>query len=280
MTPDFAGVNGGVTARPQLCMINGGVIAEEYSGGNMPEPKFLETPEGRRIAYHLTKGEGPGVLFLGGFRSDMDGTKAVHLENWAKASGRAFLRFDYSGHGSSSGVFDEGAISDWADDAGAVLAKLCKGPQVLVGSSMGGWISLLLAKHDPDLICGLVGIAAASDFTEDKYWDGFSAAARESLIEFGQLSLPSDYGEPLIVTQRLIEDGRAHLVLREPLNLPFATRLLQGTADEDVSVDLALRLLNHSTGPDISLTLVKGADHRFSTPECLAMIETAIEEVS
>ncbi len=220
------------------------------------------------------------MVFLGGFRSDMTGTKAQFLEDWARSEGRAFLRFDYSGHGQSSGVFEDGAISDWAEDTLAALDELTQGPQVLVGSSMGGWISLLVARLREGRIAGLVGIAAAPDFTEDGMWADFPQAARETLMEFGQLSLPSEYGDPLIITRRLIEDGRSNLVLRDTLNLSFPTRFLQGTADEDVSTEVALGLLEHAEGPDISLTLVKGADHRFSTPECLNMIISAVEEVS
>ena len=246
----------------------------------MGEPEFLTTSQGRRIAYCRTAGTAPGIVFLGGFRSDMTGTKAVHLETWARARGRAFVRFDYSGHGASSGRFEQGAIGDWAADAGSVIEALTDGPQVLVGSSMGGWISLLVARRMPARIAGFVGIAAAPDFTEDGFWAGFSAAARETLMEYGRLTVPSEYGEPLVITRRLIEEGRSHLLLREPLKLPFPVRLLQGTADADVSVEVAMRLFEHADGADISLVLVKGADHRFSTPECLARIERAIEEVS
>jgi len=246
----------------------------------MAETEFLTTANGRRIGYCRTSGDEPGVVFLGGFSSDMGGTKAVHLEAWAEKRGRACLRLDYSGHGVSSGKFEEGAIGDWADDAAAVIEAVTDGPQVLVGSSMGGWISLLLARRMPERIRGLVGIATAPDFTEDGFWAGFSTAARETLMEYGRLSVPSEYGEPLVITRRLIEEGRSQLVLRTPLKLPFPTRLLQGDADEDVSRETAIRLFDHAEGPDISLTVVKGADHRFSTPECLAMIERAIEEVS
>ena len=246
----------------------------------MTEPAFLGTPQRRRIAYHKTEGEGPGVVFLGGFRSDMTGTKAVFLEDWAKSAGRAYLRFDYSGHGASSERFEDGCIGDWAEDAAAAIGILTEGPQVIVGSSMGGWIALLLARKMSDRFKGMVGIATAPDFTEDGFLAGFSQAARSSLAEFGQIALPSEYGEPLIITKRLIEDGRDNLVLRSPLELPFPTRFLQGTADEDVSTDTALKLLKHSEGPDISLTLVKDADHRFSTPDCLARIVQAIEELS
>lgn len=242
---------------------------------------FLTTDQGRRIAYARTDGTGPGIVFLGGFRSDMTGTKAIFLQEWAQAQGRAFLRFDYSGHGVSSGDFLDGAIGDWFEDALAVVSQLTTGPQVLVGSSMGGWIALQLARAVPERVAGLVGIAAAPDFTEDSMWAGFSDDQRRDLVEQGRVELPSDYSpDPYVITRRLIEEGRTRLVLRSPLPLPFPVRLLQGTADTDVPPAVALRLLDHATGPDIRLTLVKGADHRFSTPDCLAMIATAVAEVS
>ncbi|MEY1555778.1 alpha/beta fold hydrolase [Yoonia sp. R2331] len=244
---------------------------------NAETPMFV-TPQGRRIAYHLTDGTGPAVVFLGGFKSDMGGTKAVHLEQWARDSGRAFLRFDYSGHGESSEAFTDGAIGDWFEDAQAALGLLA-GQVVLVGSSMGGWISLLLARAMPERVAGLVTIAAAPDFTEDSMWAGFDAAERAELATVGQVALPSDYGEPYIITKRLIEEGRTRLVLRDPLPLPFPTRFLQGTADADVEMSVALRLLEHAGGPDMRLTLVDGADHRFSDESCLALITSAVEEV-
>lgn len=242
---------------------------------------FFDSPEGRRIAFARRPGagaRGPGVLFLGGFRSDMSGTKAQHLDDWAAATGRAFLRFDYSGHGESGGRFEEGCIGDWFEDACAALA-LTEGPQVLVGSSMGGWIALLLARAMPGRIAGLVTVAAAPDFTEDGMWAGFDATQRAALAADGQVALPSDYGAPYVITRRLIEEGRGRLVLRDPLPLPFPVRFLQGTADRDVDMAVALRLLDHAEGPDMRLTLVKGADHRFSDPDCLALIVGAVEEV-
>ena len=245
----------------------------------MTQPEFYTSPQGRRLAYHRTEGAGPGVVFLGGFKSDMEGTKAVHLENWARAQGRAFLRFDYSGHGQSSEAFTEGSIGDWAADAMAVISALTKGPQILVGSSMGGWIALLCARAMPERVAGLVTIAAAPDFTEDSMWAGFDDAQRATLLAEGQVALPSDYGEPYIITRRLIEEGRENLVLRDPLALPFPVRFLQGTADEDVDMSVALRLLDHAEGADMRLTMVDGADHRFSDPDCLALIEASVEEV-
>jgi len=245
----------------------------------MTEPHYLETPKGRRLAWHRFSGRDPGVVFLGGLRSDMTGTKAVHLEDWARRSGRAFLRFDYSGHGASSGDFTDGCIGDWAEDAEAAIAALTEGPQVLVGSSMGGWISLLMAKRMPDRVAGLVTIAAAPDFTEDGMWAEWSETQRRACKEAGQVALPSEYGEDMIITRRMIEDGRKHLVLRDTLALGVPVRLLQGTADADVPMAVALRLLDHLEGDDIRLELVKGADHRFSDPACLATITRAVEEV-
>jgi pimeloyl-ACP methyl ester carboxylesterase len=244
---------------------------------------FMISPQGRRLAYHRSPAcqrspvrEGArataaaGVVFLGGFNSDMQGTKALYLQDWADAQGCAFLRFDYSGHGQSSGAFLDGAIGDWFQDACAVIAAQTEGPQILVGSSMGGWISLLVARAMPARVAGLVGIAAAPDFTEDSMWQGFSAAQRAELAETGRVVLPSGYDpDGYTITRRLIEEGRERLVLRSPLDLPFPVRLLQGTADTDVPPSVALRLLAHANSPDLRLTLVKGADHRFSTPECL-----------
>jgi pimeloyl-ACP methyl ester carboxylesterase len=217
-------------------------------------------------------------VFLGGFKSDMQGTKAVYLEDWARREGRAFLRFDYSGHGESDGAFTNGAIGDWFEDARAAIG-LIAGKVVLVGSSMGGWISLLLSREMPERVAGLVTIAAAPDFTEDSMWSGFDDAQKATLASDGQVALPSDYGEPYIITQRLIEEGRRRLVLRDPLDLPFATRFLQGTADADVDMSVALRLLDHAKGADMRLTLVDGADHRFSDEACLQLIEDAVIEV-
>lgn len=235
---------------------------------------------GRRIAYVQTPGQVPGVVFLGGFRSDMTGTKAQALESWAQRSGRGFVRFDYSGHGQSSEAFTDGCIGDWANDAMAVIRDLTRGPQVLVGSSMGGWIALLVAKRMPARVAGLVTIAAAPDFTEDSMWAGFSNAQRDRLMTRGQIELPSDYDDgPYVITRELIEDGREHLVLRSPLRLPVPVRFLQGTADTSVDMSVALRLFGHAEGPDLRLTTVKGADHRFSTPACLALIEQSVAEV-
>lgn len=241
---------------------------------------FLETPQGRRIAYHKTEGQGPCVVFLGGLKSDMEGTKAVHLEAWCQAQGRTFLRFDYSGHGESSGRFEEGCIGDWHVDTLEAVNSLVEGPYVLVGSSMGGWQALLLARAQPERLAGLVTIAAAPDFTEDSYWAGFDDAQKAALESVGHVELPSDYMEPYIITKRMIEDGRDNLVLRGPLRFDCPVRFLQGTEDTAVSTATAVQLLEHAEGDDLRLCLVKGADHRFSDETCLGLIEAAVREVS
>ncbi|KIC44700.1 alpha/beta hydrolase [Ruegeria sp. ANG-S4] len=245
----------------------------------MAAAKFLDTAQGRRLAYHASEGVGPTIVFLGGLKSDMEGTKAVHLEAWAQARGRSFLRFDYSGHGESSGTFEEGCIGDWHQDSVAAVSALTDGPLIIVGSSMGGWQALLLPKAMPERIVGMVTIAAAPDFTEDGYWANFSDEQKAALDAVGSVELPSDYMEPYVITKRLIEDGRQNLVLRDALSLSFPVRFLQGTADTAVSTDTAMRLLDHASGPDIRLLLVKDADHRFSDPRCLTLIEDAILDV-
>ena len=204
----------------------------------------------------------------------------MHLEAWAQViAGLAFLRFDYSGHGESSGAFEDGCIGDWHEDTLAILEAVTEGPLCVVGSSMGGWQALLLARAIPRRIKGLVTIAAAPDFTEDGYWANFTDAQKAELEAVGHVALPSDYMEPYIITKRMIEDGRNHLVLRDRLELPFPVRFLQGTADTAVSVATAVRLLEHSEGPDIRLNLVKDADHRFSDAVCLTLIEEAVADV-
>jgi pimeloyl-ACP methyl ester carboxylesterase len=257
-----------------------GLTKPPADGYIRPMTTFLTTPQGRHIAYVHTPGRGPGVVFLGGFRSDMSGTKALALQAWAEANGRSFLRFDYSGHGQSHGAFVDGAISDWREDAAALIEVLTEGPQVLVGSSMGGWIGLLLARDLGPRIAGFVGIAAAPDFTERMWEAEFSLAERTTLLEEGVLFRTTAYSdEPYPVTLRLIEDGRQNLILIGPLNLAMPVRLLQGSADSDVPASVAISLFHHIVSPDLHLTLVKDADHRFSTPACLALISDAVEDM-
>ena len=241
---------------------------------------FIDLPGDRRIAYRRIDGAQPGVVFLGGFSSDMEGTKALHLETWAQRSGRAFLRFDYTGHGQSSGKFEDGCISDWHNDARDAIAALTSGPQLLIGSSMGGWISLLLARGRPETVAGIVGIAAAPDFTADFEFNRLSEKELREVRQNGRVSIPSEYSQDgLIITRRLLEDGGRNFILNQPLPLPMPVRLLQGTEDPDVDQSIAVRLLNHADGPDLQLLLVKGAGHSFSSVPCLRMIEQAAENI-
>lgn len=241
---------------------------------------MLTTTDGRRIAYHKVNAQGsdnkPGLVFFGGFKSDMTGTKAVFLQDLCAALGLACLRFDYSGHGQSSGKFEEGCIGDWAQDAREAVDALTDGPQIYVGSSMGGWIALLLAREAPEKVAGMIGIAAAPDFTEDSMWAAASEAQRRYIMGQGYVSLPSEYDAPYIITRKLIEDGRDHLILRSPLAVPFPVRLLHGTADIDVPQERALQLVSHMDGPDIQVTLLKDSDHRMSGDRELALLKDTL----
>lgn len=244
------------------------------------EPEFITTETGRRIAYKCRAGiaqEGkPGIVFLPGLCSDMEGTKALFLDRFCNEKGLAYLRFDYSGHGKSSEHFTDGCIGDWAEDAAAAINLLTDCPQILVGSSMGGWIALLMARRFPEKIAGVVGIAAAPDFTINFVAENLS---REESLKFeseGRIELFSEYDdEPLVLTKRLIEDGNRNLVLEEPLGLDCPMILLQGTDDRDVDFRTALRLIEHARTPDSELILVHGEDHRFSSDRCLKLISNA-----
>ncbi len=238
----------------------------------------LKLSRGRRIAYCRSHGSSdPGIVFLGGFGSDMEGTKALRLERWAAKRGRSFLRFDYTGHGQSSGRFEDGCIGDWSADAFDAIQKLTSGPQLLVGSSMGGWIALLLARRCPEKIMALVGIAAAPDFTDDFERNRLTQEQLREVTDTGKVELPSEYSDqPMVVTRKLLQDGPRNFVLNAPLCLPFPVRFLQGTADEDVEQSTAIRLLNHAEGPDMRLVMVKDADHRFSNERCLKLIEDTV----
>ena len=241
--------------------------------------EFLDTPSGRRIAYHKTHGEGIGIVFLGGFMSDMEGSKATAFEEWARSQGRPYLRFDYSGHGQSSEAFTDGCIGDWAEDARAAIEALTTGPQVLVGSSMGGWISLLMCQRIPEKVAGLVTIAAAPDFMTRGFWASFDDVQRAEVLEKGVTHVPSDYGEPYPITKRMIDDGAEQLILESPLEISVPVRMVQGTEDNAVTRETALTLLAHIRASNISLCLVKGGDHSFSAPENLRQVEGLITEV-
>ncbi|WP_018631886.1 alpha/beta hydrolase [Neomegalonema perideroedes] len=249
-------------------------------------PAFFTPPDGRRLAYvrhraTAAQAARPGVVFLGGFQSDMTGSKALALDAWARREGRAFLRLDYSGHGASSGLFEEGCVGDWARDALDLFDALTQGPQILVGSSMGGWIGLLLARARPERVAGFLGLAAAPDFTEDLISREMTEAQKAELAAQGRVVVrnPYDPERPTIYTRRLIEDGRENFVLRAPLAVSGPVRLIQGTADSEVPVSTALALLEHLDSPDARLILVKGAGHRLSEPAELALLEKTLQEI-
>ena len=212
--------------------------------------------------------------------SDMTGSKALAIEDHARRQGRACLRFDYQGHGASSGAFADGTIGLWAGDAIAAFDALTEGPQVLVGSSMGGWIMLLLALARPERVAGLLGIAPAPDFTEDLMWQSFDAEARATLERDGLLRQPSDYGEePYIITRALIEDGRDHLLLRAPIPLTCPVRLIHGMADKDVPWQTSVRLSEALASEDVEIQLVKAGGHRLSEPDDLARLTQTLDEL-
>ncbi|MDP6572137.1 MAG: alpha/beta hydrolase [Rhodospirillales bacterium] len=230
-------------------------------------PRILTRDDGATIAYHVTPGKAPGVVFLTGFMSDMTGGKALALEAFCRARGQAFLRFDYTGHGASSGAFEDGTIGRWADDTLTALDKLCEGPQVLVGSSMGGWIMLLAALWRPRRVAGLLGIATAADFTVDLVPRGLTEEQKTALERDGVVYVPSDYGpEPTPLTKKLLEDGSNHLVLRDDIALDVPVRLIHGMKDPDVPWETAMRIADRLRSRDVEITLVKDGDHRLSEP--------------
>jgi pimeloyl-ACP methyl ester carboxylesterase len=244
-------------------------------------PRRIELEDGARLAFHRTPGRPPGVLFCGGFTSDMTGTKALALEAHCAAAGRAFVRFDYQGHGASSGRFEDGTIGRWSADALAIVDRVTSGPLIVVGSSMGGWIALLVALARPQRVAGLIGIAAAPDFTEDLLWAQAGDAERRQLAEQGFWLQGSAYGEaPYPVTARLLEDGRRHLVLRGPIAVSCPVHLLHGQRDPDVPWQTALRLAERLHSEEVTVELVKAGDHRLSRPADLARLTAALERMA
>lgn len=241
----------------------------------------------RRLAYQQRRAAPdktnlPGVLFLGGFASDMTGTKALYLDDLCAKAGYGFTRFDYRGHGASSDRFEDGCIGDWADDALQVLDKLTQGPQLLVGSSMGGWIALLLLRARPERIAGFLGLAAAPDFTQDMVIPLLTPQMKEELAEGGFTHEPQvREGEEkgALITRRLLEDGAKNLVLRETIPYRGPVRLLQGMKDGSVPWRHALKILDTLASDDARLHLLKDADHRLSRPQDLALIGEMVEDL-
>jgi pimeloyl-ACP methyl ester carboxylesterase len=239
----------------------------------LPEPRYAVRPDGVRLAYRHHPGDGPTIVFLPGFNSDMNGEKALALNGWAQANGRAFLRLDYSGCGASGGDFQQGTISTWLEDALTVVEAAAPGPLLLVGSSMGGWLMLLAAgRLGPDRVRGLVGIAPAPDFIDWGLLPSLTPEEAAALETRGRFERPSDYGGSIVFTRRLVEDGRANRLLGGPIDYAGPVRLLHGTADPDVpwviSTDVAERL----SSSDVQVTLVKDGDHRLSTERNLALL--------
>ena len=242
--------------------------------------QFIDGPHGR-IAYRKRAApentSKPGVVWLGGFRSDMIGTKAEFLDGWAARNNASFLRFDYSGHGESDGAFEDGCIGEWASDAFAAFEALTTGPQILVGSSMGAWIATLLALKYPDRIASIVFIAPAPDFTETLMWPSLSKDQQQEILTKGKIELPSEHYENELITRKLIEDGRNNLVMTNPIPFGFPVRILQGQKDDAVPFEHALAFAKHIKSDDILINLSKSGDHRLSTPEDLERLAATIE---
>ncbi|MFL9827010.1 alpha/beta hydrolase [Rhodoplanes sp. SY1] len=251
---------------------------------------WIELGEGadaRRIAVRRRAGKSPGLVWLGGFMSDMQGTKAQALDAFAAERGQAIVRFDYSGHGESSGAFADGTIGSWLEDALAVFDACCRGPQILVGSSMGGWMALLLvqalrrrAAPGEASVAGLVLIAPAVDFTEALMWKRFPPEVKQAIETTGRFEQPTDYDTgPYVITKQLIEEGRNHLLLGGLIETGCPVRIVQGVKDPDVPWQHANALVARLAQDDVVLTLIKDGDHRLSRPEDISRILGAVAEM-
>jgi pimeloyl-ACP methyl ester carboxylesterase len=246
--------------------------------------KIGSPPAERTIAVRARAGKSPGLFWLGGFKSDMKGTKAEALDRWSDSAGRACVRFDYSGHGESGGDFRDGTIGRWLEESLEVYTRFAEGPQIVIGSSMGGWLALLLARalsHRKTVpqIAGMVLIAPAVDFTEELMWKEFSAETRREIEEKGAWMRPSAYGEaPYPITRGLIEDGRNHLLLGGLIETNCPVHILQGVQDPDVPWQHAVELVSRFSRDDVVLTLIKEGDHRLSRPEDIERLIAAVNE--
>ena len=239
----------------------------------------------RCIAVRWREGATPGLFWLGGFKSDMKGTKAEALDQWARDHGRAMTRFDYSGHGESGGTFTDGTIGRWLEESVAVFDAFCRGPQVVIGSSMGGWLALLLAQETVrrtqpgPSIASLVLVAPAVDFTEELMWKRFPPEVKREIEQTGVWARPSQYSEePYPITRGLIEEGRRHLLLDGMIETGCPVRILQGVQDPDVPWQHAVELTARFAQDDVVLTLVKDGDHRLSRPEDIERLIAAVAE--
>jgi pimeloyl-ACP methyl ester carboxylesterase len=252
-------------------------------------PSFIEVgkaSQARLVAVRARAGGSPGLFWLGGFKSDMQGTKALALDAWAATRNRAFVRFDYSGHGESGGDFADGTIGRWLEESVAVFEQFCEGPQVVIGSSMGGWMALLLAREitrrqvTRASLAGLVLIAPAPDFTEELMWKGFPRKIRQEIETKGVWLRPSEYGDPYPITRQLIEEGRKHLLLGNAIDVGCPVRILQGAQDPDVPWRHAFALAHRLPADDVVLTMIQDGDHRLSRPQDLARIIAAVAEIA
>ena len=240
----------------------------------------------RSIAVRQREGGSPGLFWLGGFKSDMKGTKAQALDQWARDQGRALARFDYSGHGESGGIFTDGTIGRWLEESLAVFDTFCRGPQVVIGSSMGGWLSLLLTRElarrgspGQGQVAGLVLIAPAVDFTQELMWKRFPPEVKREIEQTGAWARPSQYSQaPYPITRGLIEEGRKHLLLDGMIETGCPVRILQGVQDPDVPWQHAAELTARFAQDDVVLTLVKDGDHRLSRPEDIERLIAAVAE--
>lgn len=242
---------------------------------------FLKRPDGNKVAYNKADGAQPGIIFLHGLMSDRNGTKALALADHCARTGQSCIRFDMYGHGESSGRFVDGNISRWADDAVAVIDQLSEGPQILVGSSMGGWVMLRAAMARPNRVAGLIGIAPGPDFTEDLMWAGFSQAEREQMNREGIVNVQSDYDErPYPIGRQLIEDGRKNLVLRSSIPIACPVRLIHGQRDAAVPWETSMRLAEKVVSDDVNVFLVKNGDHRLSEPADIDRLCMVMDEMT
>ena len=232
-------------------------------------PEYIESPATGRLAYHHHLGESPGILFCPGFNSDMQGGKALALEAWCRERGVQFTRFDYYGHGESHGKVEQGTIGRWRDDALVILDEVTKGPQILVGSSMGGWIMLLAALARPQRVIGLVGIAAAPDFTRRLREQRQDETQLRQLEETGYCEMPSAYGDPYRISREMLEEGESHLLLQDDIPIDLPVRLIHGQRDADVPWETSLTIARQLHSEDVEVQLVKVGDHRLSEPRDL-----------
>ncbi|MEQ9445059.1 MAG: alpha/beta hydrolase [Rhodospirillaceae bacterium] len=248
------------------------------SGSELIQSASLTRSDGATIAFDQIHGEGPGVIFLHGLKSDRGGTKAAHLMRYCQSKNIPYLTFDMFGHGESSGDFVQGSITRWTEDALAILDELTTGPQILVGSSMGGWVMLKTALARTNRVAGLIGIAAAPDFTEDLMWVSLTQDQREAFLETGRLSLPTSYeDEPYDIGIKLIEDGRCALLLKAPIAFTGPVRLLHGLEDSDVPWQTAVKISEQLTSNDVTLTLVKDGLHNLSRPQDLDLLTSTLD---